>query len=153
MINGLPQSQINITLDGINVQDNTLKGDRGGDGFFAIVDPRIDAVDEVTVSMAGIGAESSGQGGVQIQFVTRSGTNTLKGSLYHYLRKDSFNESTWFNEQNNVAKAKLKQNQLGLSIGGPIRIPGLFDGRNKAFFFVNWEEFRQPSDVPATAPS
>lgn len=147
MINGLPQSQINITLDGINVQDNTLKGDRGGDGFFAIVDPRIDAVDEVTVSMAGIGAESSGQGGVQIQFVTRSGTNTLKGSLYHYLRKDSFNEATFFNEQNNVAKAKLKQNQLGLSIGGPIRIPGLFDGRNKAFFFVNWEEFRQPSDV------
>ncbi len=146
-INGLPQSQINITLDGINVQDNTLKGDRGSDGFFAIVNPRLDAVDEVTVSMAGIGAETSGQGGVQIQFVTRSGTNTLKGSLYHYLRKDSLNQNTYFNEQNNVAKAKLKQNQLGLSIGGPIRIPGLFDGRNKAFFFVNWEEFRQPSDV------
>jgi len=146
-INGLPQSQINITLDGINVQDNTLKGDRGSDGFFAIVNPRLDAVDEVTVSMAGIGAETSGQGGVQIQFVTRSGTNTLKGSLYHYLRKDSLNENTWFSERNNVAKAKLKQNQLGLSIGGPIRIPGVFDGRNKAFFFVNWEEFRQPSDV------
>jgi outer membrane receptor protein involved in Fe transport len=147
MVNGLPQSQINITLDGINVQDNTLKGDAGSDGFFAIVSPRMDSVEEVTVSMAGIGAESSGQGGVQIQFVTRSGTNSLKGSLYHYLRKDKFNENTFFNEQNNVAKAKLKQNQLGLAVGGPIRIPGVFDGRNKAFFFVNWEELRQPQDV------
>src|SRR6185436_7696476 len=82
-INGLPKSALNITLDGINVQDNTLKGDRGGDGFFAIVNPRLDAVDEVTVSMAGIGAESSGQGAVQIAFVTRAGTNTFKGSAYH----------------------------------------------------------------------
>lgn len=146
-VNGLPKSQINITLDGINVQDNTLKGDRGGDGFFAIVNPRLDAVDEVTVSMAGIGAESSGQGAVQIQFVTRSGTNDFKGSLYHYLRKDEFNSNTFFNEQNNVAKAQLKQDQFGASIGGPIRIPGIIDGRNKAFFFVNMEEFRQPSDT------
>jgi hypothetical protein len=147
MVNGLPQSQINITLDGINVQDNTLKGDRGGDGFFAIVNPRLDSVDEVTVSMAGIGAESSGQGGVQIQFVTRSGTNSFKGSLYHYMRRDKYNESTYFNVQNNIAKAKLKQDQFGASFGGPIRIPGVFDGRNKAFFFINWEEVRQPSDV------
>jgi hypothetical protein len=147
MVNGLPQSQINITLDGINVQDNTLKGDRGSDGFFAIVNPRLDSVEEVTVSMAGLGAESSGQGGVQIQFVTRSGTNSFKGSLYHYMRRDKYNESTYFNEQNNIAKAKLKQDQFGASFGGPIRIPGLFDGRNKAFFFINWEEVRQPSDV------
>ena len=46
-----------------------------------------------------------------------------------------------------VAKAKLKQNQYGARFGGPILIPGLFDGRNKAFFFVNYEEFRQPSDM------
>ena len=147
MVNGLPQSQINITLDGVNVQDNTLKGDSGSDGFFAIVNPRLDAIDEVTVSMAGIGAESSGQGGVQIQFVTRAGTNSLKGSIYHYLRKDEFNEKTWFNEQNNVDKAALLQNQIGVSVGGPIRIPGLFDGRNKAFFFINLEQVRTPSDT------
>jgi hypothetical protein len=147
MVNGLPQSQMNITLDGINVQDNNLKGDRGGDGFFITVNPRLDSVEEVTVSMAGIGAETSGQGGVQVQFVTRSGTNTFKGGVYHYLRLDRFNENTFFNEQNNVAKAKLKQTQLGISLGGPIRIPGVIDGRNKAFFFINWEESRQPSDV------
>jgi hypothetical protein len=147
MVNGLPQSQMNITLDGVNVQDNNTKGDRSGDGFFITVNPRLDAVEEVTVSMAGIGAETSGQGAVQIQFVTRSGTNAFKGTLYHYLRQDRFNENTFFNEQNNVDKAKLKLTQAGVSLGGPIRIPGLVDGRNKAFFFVNWEESRQPSDV------
>jgi hypothetical protein len=46
-----------------------------------------------------------------------------------------------------VDKAKLKQNQYGLRAGGPILIPGLVDGRNRAFFFVNYEELRQPNDV------
>src|SRR5262245_44636915 len=145
-INGLPKSALNITLDGFNVQDNTLKGDRGGDGFFAIVNPRLDATEEVTVAMAGMGAEASGQGGAQVKFVTRGGTNQLKGAVYYYLRKDEFNENTWFNVKNNVAKPALLQKQYGFSLSGPIKIPGLFDGRDRAFFFVNLERFQQPSD-------
>ncbi|MEY3282108.1 MAG: hypothetical protein RIR86_121, partial [Acidobacteriota bacterium] len=78
-INGLPKGSLNITIDGINVQDNILKS---SDGFFTYVRPRIDAVDEVTVSTANPGAESSGEGAVQIKFVTRSGTNQFHGSLY-----------------------------------------------------------------------
>jgi hypothetical protein len=142
-INGLPQGVINITLDGVNIQDNTL---RSTDGFFAIVSPRLDAIEEVTVTTATQEA-SSGQGAVQIKFVTRSGTNTFTGSGYEYFRSDKLNANTWFNNRNGVAKAKLKQNQFGGRFGGPIVIPSLFDGRNKAFFFVNYEEFRQPSGV------
>ncbi len=147
MVNGLPQSAINITLDGVNVQDNTLKGDRGSDGFFAIVNPRLDAIDEVTLSSAGLGAEASGQGAVQIRFVTRSGTNQFQGSAYHYLRKDEFNSNTWFNDRNNIAKPAQLQNQFGMRMGGPITVPGLFRGRDRAFFFINYEEFRQPDDL------
>ncbi|HMF93809.1 MAG TPA: carboxypeptidase-like regulatory domain-containing protein, partial [Vicinamibacterales bacterium] len=66
VINGLPRGTINITLDGVNVQDNTL---RSTDGFFAIVSPRLDAVEEVTVQMAASGADSGGQGAVQVKFV------------------------------------------------------------------------------------
>jgi TonB-dependent Receptor Plug Domain len=66
-INGLPRGVINITLDGVNVQDNTL---RSTDGFFAIVSPRLDAIEEVTVTTANQGADA-GQGAVQIKFVTR----------------------------------------------------------------------------------
>jgi hypothetical protein len=146
-INGLPQGSINITLDGVNIQDNTLKT---GDGFFSIVSPRLDAVEEVTVTTAAQGADSAGQGAVQIKFVTRSGTNSYEGSLYHYYRNDKLNANTWFNNREGVEKAKLLQNQAGGRLGGPIVIPGLYDGRGKAFFFVNYEEFRQPSDVTRT---
>lgn len=143
-INGLPQSAINITLDGINIQDNTLKT---GDGFFAIVNPRLDAIEEVTVSSAAQGAESAGQGAVQIRFVTRSGTNQHTGSGYWYYRNDRLNENTWFNKRDNVAKPELLQNQPGVRAGGPLSIPGLFNGRDRLFFFVNYEEFRQPQTI------
>ncbi|MGB2714931.1 MAG: TonB-dependent receptor [Vicinamibacterales bacterium] len=143
MINGLPQGMINITLDGVNVQDNTL---RSTDGFFAIVNPRLDAIEEVTVTTAAQGSDSA-QGAVQIKFVTRSGTNTFSGGGYHYYRSDKLNANTWFNNRGDVDKPKLKQNQAGFRVGGPIVIPRLFNGRNRAFFFVNFEEVRQPNDV------
>lgn len=146
-VNGLPQSTINITVDGMNVQDNYLKS---SDGFFARMSPRLDAVEEVTVTTAAAGAESSGQGAVQIRFVTRSGSNRFAGSAYHYLRRDEFNANTWFNNRNGLAKPDLLQNQPGLRMGGPVVIPGLFDGRNKAFWFANYEELRQPSDISLT---
>jgi hypothetical protein len=84
-INGLQQSSINITLDGINVQDNTLKTT---DGFFAIVNPRLDAIEVVTVASAGQTADASGTGAVQIMFITRSGSIRYTGSVYQYFRLD-----------------------------------------------------------------
>jgi hypothetical protein len=145
-INGLPRTAINITLDGINIQDNTLKGSNGGDGFFAIVIPRLDAIEEVTVSSAAQGADAAGQGAVQVKFVTRSGTNAFSGSGYEYARRDWLNANTWFNNRDGVAKPKLKQDQYGFRVGGPIMLPG-YDGHNKAFFFVNYEYVNQPSDT------
>jgi hypothetical protein len=143
-INGLPRGMINITLDGVNIQDNTL---RSTDGFFAIVSPRLDAIEEVTLTSASQGAGDTGQGAVQVKFTTRSGTNVFTGSGYYFYRSDQLNANTWFNNRNGVDKAKLKQNQMGGRVGGPVVIPGLFDGHNKAFFFVNYEELRQPSDT------
>ena len=143
-INGLPRGTINITLDGVNIQDNTL---RTTDGFFAIVSPRIDAIEEVSVSTAAQGAADAGQGAAQVKFVTRSGTNSFTGSGYYYRRRDQYNANTWFNNRNGVAKAALKQDQGGFRAGGPIWIPGLYDGHNKAFFFVNFEKVNQPNQV------
>ena len=146
-INGLDQSSINITLDGINVQDNTNKT---GDGFFSIVNPRLDAIEEVTVSGAAQTADAAGTGAVQIKFVTRGGSNTYSGSAYWYFRHDALNANSWFNERDGVDKPALLQNQPGFRIGGPIVIPGLYDGHNQAFFFVNYEEYRQPSERTRT---
>jgi hypothetical protein len=154
-VNGLPQSTINITLDGMNIQDNYLKTT---DGFFARLSPRIDAVEEVTVTTAANGADSAGQGAVNIRFTTRSGTNQLNGSTYFYLRHDALNANTFFNNRNltpdattgKAPKTALRQYQPGARVGGPIVLPGLFDGHNKAFFFVNYEETRSPSKSTLT---
>ncbi len=85
-VSGLPRSAINITLDGMSVQDNYLKT---SDGFFARLTPSLDSVEEVTVTTAGNTADATGQGGVQIKFVTKSGTNTWTGTAYEYLRHDT----------------------------------------------------------------
>ncbi len=146
IVNGLPQATINMTLDGVNIQDNTLKTT---DGFFAIVGPRLDAVEEVTVTTAAGGAEGLGGGATQIRYTTRSGTNQLRGSVFYQYRSDKLNANTWFNKRDGLPVAQLKQNQPGFNIGGPIVLPG-FDGRNRAFFFLNYEELRQPGETRRT---
>src|SRR5262245_8211739 len=143
IVNGLPQSTINMTLDGVNIQDNTNKTT---DGFFAIVGPRLDAVEEISFTTAASGAESTGSGATQIRYTTKSGTNDFHGSLFHQYRSDALNTNTWFNKRDGLPKPELLQNQPGFNFGGPVMLPG-FNGRNKAFFFVNYEELRQPQDI------
>jgi Carboxypeptidase regulatory-like domain len=147
-VNGLPKGAINITLDGVDVQDNLISSQ---DGFFTFVRPRIDAVGEVTISTAAPGAESAGDGAVQIKFVTRGGTNDLGGSLYWYRREPYLTANYFFNNQTLAptyfGKAPINRillNQYGARVGGPIVLPKVFNGKDRAFFFVNYEEFRLP---------
>src|SRR5262245_9999406 len=154
-VNGLPQGAINITLDGVSIQDNFLKT---SDGFFARVSPRLDAIEEVTVTSAANEADSGGQGAVNIRFVTKSGTNTYQGGMFWNLQSDKLNTNTFFNNRNLPAdpttgkapKSALKLNQPGFHVGGPISIPGLYNGHDKAFFFFNYEESRSPSLITRT---
>lgn len=176
-INGLPESAIDITLDGINVQDNFNKT---GDGLFVRVAPTLDSIEEVTVSTATPEAAGGAMGAVQVRFTTRQGGNEFHGSLYEYHRNTALNSAYWFTNRDatpyNVQAAKLCGDpnsagfnsntmvaydpknchapraanlfhQFGGRLGGPIRVPKLFNGKNKAFFFVNYEEFRQPTQV------
>ena len=80
-INGLPESMIQITLDGVSNNDNFL---RSTDSFFASVTPRQDAVEAVSVVTAVGGAKVGGSGAVSINFTTRSGTNRFSGTAYEY---------------------------------------------------------------------
>ena len=148
-VNGLPKGALNITLDGINVQDNLLKS---SDGFFTYIRPRTDAIGEVTVSTSTPGAESSAEGAVQIKFVTQGGSNQYHGGLYWYHRNPALNANYWFNNRDlapdfvtgKAPQQRILLNQPGGKIGGPITIPGLFSGKDRAFFFVNYEEYRLP---------
>jgi hypothetical protein len=146
-VNGLPQSMINITLDGISNNDNFNKST---DGFFASVTPRQDAVEAVTVTTAVQGANMGGSGGVTINFQTRSGTNRFSGSAYEYFRHPALNSNAWVNERVNGDKNDIKLNQYGARVGGPIVLPGLFDGRNRAFYFFHYEQLRFPNSFTRT---
>jgi hypothetical protein len=150
-INGLPKASINITQDGVNTQAQDSKSAFGG-GFFTYIRPRIDAIDEVTVSTANPGSEASSGGAIQIQFVTRGGSNDINGSLYWYHRNPRFAANYYYRNRDlqplpgeaKVRPDRILLNQYGGRVGGPIRIPGLYDGRDRTFFFVNYEEYRIP---------
>lgn len=145
-VNGLPKSSLNITIDGANVQDNFLKS---SDGFFTDIQPKSDAVEEVTVSTATPGAESAGGGAVQIKFVTKQGSNAFHGGLFWQHRNNALNANYFFNNIDGLPRDRILLNQFGGNIGGPIIIPKIFNGHDKAFFFVNLEEFRLPQTYNA----
>src|SRR6266446_4550475 len=154
-VNGLPKSMLNITMDGINIQDNVLKG---SDGFFTIIQPKTDAVQEVSLSTSTPGAESNAEGAVQIKFPTRHGGNELHGSGYWTHRDKSLNGNFFWNNEllapkhhfDNISRSTDRAprtnallNQPGVRIGGPMIIPPILK-KGKAFFFINYEEYRLP---------
>lgn len=161
-INGLPKGSLTISIDGVDVQDNLL---RSSDGYFTYVRPRIDAIEEVTVSTANPGAESSGDGAVQVRFVTRRGNNDYSGGLYWQHRDEGLNANYWYlnrdgrrDDNGKAFRQKLRLNQYGGRFSGPIPYPRFGDGggsffksgKDEAFFFVNYEEFRQPESLTRT---
>jgi hypothetical protein len=174
---GLPSRAVNITIDGINTQDNFNKT---GDGMFTMIQPLLDAIQEVTLSTATPGSESSGQGAVQIKFVTRSGNNEYHGALYEYHQNKALNANNWFYNRDRTPtydgsqtpctaqqlvsewekckspRDRLQRNQFGFRLGGPISLPRKifgalgFDGHDRAFFFLNYEELREPQATQRT---
>jgi hypothetical protein len=145
-ISGLPQNTINITIDGIS-NSNLLQS---GDGFFTLVGTRLDAVEEVSMTTATAGADATGQGAVQVRFQTRSGTNKFETSLYSYNKHKAFNSNAFFTRLAGLPKPAATSFVYGGRVGGPIVIPGLYDGRGKAFFFFNQEESYSPSQTQRT---
>jgi hypothetical protein len=151
-INGLPKSAISTSIDGIDANTSLLKS---SDGFFTYIRPRIDAIDEVTVSTSNPGADTGGDSAVQIKFVTRRGTNDYSGGLYWQHRNEALNANYWLNNRDGLARQKIKLNQYGGRVGGPIPLPNFGEGgpmftsgKDRAFFFVNYEEYRIPEASP-----
>ncbi|MEK7406776.1 MAG: carboxypeptidase-like regulatory domain-containing protein [Acidobacteriota bacterium] len=134
--NALPKGAINITMDGVNTQDNLSKSAYGG-GFFTYIRPRIDAIEEMSISTAVAGAESAAEGAIQIKFVTRRGANEWHGGLFEYLRNTWLNANYWFNNVAGQPRQDMKLNQWGGKAGGPII-------RNRLFIFGVFDEFRLP---------
>jgi len=125
---GRPESN-NYTLDGMSNTDTALST------------PSVilsqDAIQEFKVQSETYSAEF-GFSANQVNVVSKSGTNQLHGSGFEFLRNDALDASTHFQ----AVKPKLRQNQFGFVLGGPVFIPKLYDGRNKTFFLANYEGWR-----------
>jgi len=136
-VNGQRPSYVNVTLAGINVQDNYI---RTNDVDFLPNLLLLDQVSEVTIVSSNASAANPG-GSAQIQFITPSGTNDFHGNGYWSNRNNYFAANTWINNQSGIARPFLNQNQIGGSLGGRII-------RNKAFFYTNYEALRLKQQSP-----
>jgi hypothetical protein len=115
----------------------------------------VEAVAEFKLETASFDAEyGRSSGGVAI-LATKSGTNAMHATAYEFLRNDHLNANSWQNNRNSIPKALYQRNVFGGNIGGPVVIPHVYDGRDKTFFFFNYEGSRQgsPDQVLDTVPT
>jgi hypothetical protein len=108
--------------------------------------PMTDVVQEFRVETNALKAEYGQTSGGVINVVTKSGSNELHGSLYEFLRNDALDARNAFSTQPDPRTGRIKQvlryNQFGGSVGGPVLIPRLYNGRNRTFFFAGYEQWR-----------
>lgn len=138
-VHGLRGNSTNIMQDGINVADNFVKTS----SFFAISAPTVDTVGEFNVSTGGIGVDA-GFGAAQVNIRTQRGSNDFHGSLFWFQRTNALNANTFFNNASGVPRPFQLQNRIGVSAGGPVYIPKLYNGRNRTWVFGAYEAFREP---------
>ena len=138
VINGMRPSYTNLTLDGINIQDSV----RTNALDFVPNKVTISQINEFTVSTSSADSTIGGAAST-VSLITPSGTNQLHGSGYWFNRNNFFAANDWFNNKDGVSRPFLNLNQLGGTIGGPIK-------RDKLFFFANYEAFRQHQTTPVS---
>jgi hypothetical protein len=102
----------------------------------------VDALQEFRVLSSSYSAQFGRSPGGQFSLATRSGTNAIHGSLFDYLRNNFFDANDWFNDHYGKAIPALRQNDFGGTLGGPIAVPRIYDGKDKSFFFVSYEGLR-----------
>ncbi len=142
-VNGGKNDQANVTLDGVDVNDQQNR-----DPFTSVLRVTLDSVQEFRVVTTNANAELGRSSGAQVSLVTKSGSNELHGSAYEFLRNKATNANSFFNNTNGVGLAKLNRNVYGASLGGPIK-------KNRLFLFGNYEgrKDRREDSVLRTVPT
>src|SRR6266404_3778950 len=138
--NGNRPAQNNYLLDGIDNNSDTVDF-LNGTNF--VVLPPVDAIEEFKVQTTGFSAEYGRSGAAVLNATIKSGTNNFRGTVWEFFRNDKLDAADFFENAGGRPKGELRQNQFGVSAGGPVVIPHLFDGRNKVFFFGDYEGFRR----------
>ncbi|HEY4361139.1 MAG TPA: TonB-dependent receptor [Bryobacteraceae bacterium] len=151
VVNGLPANSENIRIEGQDSTSNIWKiaqqNSQGG----------VDAIQEVAVQTSNFAAEFGQAAGGYFNYTMKSGTNAFHGSAYDYFVNEALNAGLPFTDhcvndgaycRTNPAdhehvRNRVRRNDYGFTFGGPIWIPKVFNGKNRSFFFANFEQFRQ----------
>lgn len=138
--NGERPAQNDYLLDGIDNNSNTIDY-LNGTNF--VVLPPVDAVQEFKVQTSNYSAQIGRAGGAVLNATIKSGTNQIHGDVWEFLRNDKLDAADFFENAGGVKKGEYRQNQFGFTIGGPVVIPHVFNGRDKLFFFGDYEALRR----------
>ena len=134
-INGNRNSANNWTLDGADNVDR-------GSNLTLLAYPSVDAIAEFKTQRGTFSAEFGRSASGQVNVITRSGTNAFHGTAYEFFRNNLLNANSYLNNRNGIKRPVLRYNDFGYTLGGPVWIPKMYDGRNKTFFFFS-QEFRR----------
>lgn len=136
--NGLMATNNNFLLNGFDNNEQQIG--------FEVIQPSVDAIQEFKVQTNGFGADI-GRGGAVVNIVLKSGTNNFHGGAFEFLRNSALDAKNYFDDPNSPIPP-YKQNQFGVSLGGPII-------RNKTFFFVDYQgtRIRESQTVISTVPT
>ena len=153
---GLSTSQLSIdgsrTLNGEFLIDgvSVVSGSTGAPQIL----PPADSIREFNVLAASYSAEYGRTAGGTVTLITNSGTNLLHGAAYGYFRNEDLDANNYFNNLRGKPRSEDRYNLFGGKLGGPLWIPKVYNGKNKTFFFVNYEGLIQasPYNLTSTVP-
>ena len=153
-INGQRTDSNNYTVDGVSANLGGVNNYAGADAGLSGNTPTqtvlgttqslasVDSLQEFTIQTSGYNAEFGRSPGGQVQITTRSGTNDLHGTAFDYFRNTALDANSYSNDYDHLPQTAEHQNDFGGTLGGPIRIPRLYDGRGKSFYFLSYEGLR-----------
>ena len=130
-LNGARADNVSFLVDGMN---NTQRRNTT-----SMVSPPIEGIQEFKIITSGFNAEYGRFAGGVLSVVSKTGGNRLRGSLYEFMRNDLPDARNFFDQ----SKSKLRQNQFGATLTGPVVLPKLYNGHDKTFFLFTWESLRQ----------
>lgn len=156
-INGGQTLGSDYLVDGIS----TLRSENGSGGFDGL-SPSVEAVQEFRISISALPADIGRTTGGIANYGTRGGTNLYHGTIYDFYKNAALDANNWFNNgylataDTPAARASLQRppdtkNDFGITLGGPFKIPHLYNGKDKTFFFFSWEQLRYGTGSSVTS--
>lgn len=142
-VNGGKSDQANVTLDGVDVNDQ-----QAGFAFTSVLRVTLDSVQEFRVTTTNPNTDQGRSSGAQVSLITKSGSNQFHGSAYEFHRNTITSANDWFNNASGVPRQKLIRNVFGATVGGPVV-------NDRLFFFLNYEgrRDRREDSIARVVPS